>query len=79
MITGGARRIGRAIALTLAEAGADVAITFLKSGREAQHTVIDLTSFGVRAVALHCDVRDQKSVKSVLKETAEELGGLDIL
>jgi len=79
LITGGARRIGRAIALTLAEAGADVAITFLKSGREAQHTVIDLTSFGVRAVALRCDVTDQRSVKSALKETVKELGGLDIL
>jgi NAD(P)-dependent dehydrogenase (short-subunit alcohol dehydrogenase family) len=79
LITGGARRIGRAIALTLAEAGADIAITFLKSGREAQHTVIDLTSFGVRAVALRCDVTDLKNVKSVVKETVKELGGLDIL
>src|SRR5438874_5300527 len=79
LITGGARRIGRAIALTLAEAGADVAITFLKSGREAQHTLIDLTSLGVRAVALRCDVTDLKNVKSVLKEATKELGGLDIL
>ncbi len=75
LITGGARRLGRASALALAEAGADVAITFLHSARDAQHTVIDLSSFGVRAIALRCDVTDEKSVKSAIKETRRELGG----
>jgi len=79
LITGAARRLGRATALAMAEAGADVAITFLSSSREAQHTVIDAGSFGVRAVALRCDVTDEKSVKSTIKETARELGGIDIL
>ena len=79
LITGGARRLGRATALAMAEAGADVAITFLRSGREAQHTVIDLGGFGVRAVALRCDITDEKSVKAAVKETGRELGGLDVL
>jgi len=79
LITGGARRLGRATALAMAEAGADVAITFLRSSREAQHTVIDLCSFGVRAVGLRCDITDEKSVKAAIKETGRELGGLDIL
>lgn len=79
LITGGARRLGRAFALAMAEAGADVAITFLKSAREAQHTVIDISGFGSRAVALRCDVRDQKSVRSTIKEAVRELGGIDIL
>lgn len=79
LITGGARRLGRSSALALARAGADVAITFLHSAREAQHTVIDLSSFGVRALALRCDVTDEKSVKAAIKETRKELGGLDIL
>jgi 3-oxoacyl-[acyl-carrier protein] reductase/pteridine reductase len=79
LITGGARRLGRAMALAMAEAGADVAITFLHSGRDAQHTVIDLSSFGVRAVSLRCDVTDEKSVRAAIKETGRELGGLDIL
>jgi NAD(P)-dependent dehydrogenase (short-subunit alcohol dehydrogenase family) len=79
LITGGSRRLGRATALAMAQAGADVAITFLHSVREAQHTVIDLSSFGVRAVALRCDVTDEKSVKAAIKEIARELGGLDIL
>jgi len=79
LITGGALRLGRATALALAQSGADVAITFRQSAREAQHTVIDLSSFGVRAVALRCDVTDEKSVKATMKEVAKELGGLDIL
>jgi NAD(P)-dependent dehydrogenase (short-subunit alcohol dehydrogenase family) len=79
LITGGARRLGRASALAMAAAGADVAITFLESARDAQHTVIDISSLGVRAVALRCDVTDEKSVKSAIKETAKELGGIDIL
>ena len=79
LITGGAKRLGRASALALADAGADVAITFRNSAREAQHTVVDLTSFGVRAVALRCDVSDEKSVKAMVKEAVSELGGIDIL
>lgn len=79
LITGAARRLGRASALALARAGADVAITFQRSAREAQHTVVDLSSLGVRAVALRCDVTDFKSVKAAVKETVKELGGIDIL
>jgi 3-oxoacyl-[acyl-carrier protein] reductase/pteridine reductase len=70
LITGGALRLGRATALALAEAGADVAITFRNSAREAQHTIIDAGSFGGRAVALRCDITDEKSVRAAIKETA---------
>ena len=79
LITGGAKRLGRAIGLAMAEAGADVAITFRNSAREAQRTVIDLTGFGVRAVALRCDVTDEQRVHETIKEVGKELGGLDIL
>src|SRR6202049_397691 len=79
LITGGARRWGRAIALALAESGADVAITFRNAAREAQHTVIDVGSFGGRALALRCDITDEKSVRTAIKETARDLGGVDIL
>lgn len=79
LITGGARRLGRASALKLAEAGADIAITFRESFREAQHTVVDVASLGVRATAIRCDVTDEKSVRNAIKETAKELGGIDIL
>ena len=79
LITGGALRLGRATALAMADAGADVAITFLQSAREAQHTVIDVSGFGVRAVALRCDIANEKSVKAAIKDVRRELGGLDIL
>src|SRR5437588_8227121 len=79
LITGGALRLGRASALALAQAGADVAITFRNSAREAQRTVLDLSSFGVRAFALHCDVTDEGSVKSMMKEAGRELGRIDVL
>jgi NAD(P)-dependent dehydrogenase (short-subunit alcohol dehydrogenase family) len=79
LITGGAKRLGRASALALARAGADVAITYRESAREAQHTVIDVSSFGVRAIAVKCDVTEEKSVRAAIKETKRELGGIDIL
>ena len=79
LITGGAKRLGRASALALAQAVSDVAITFRNSAREAQRTVVDLSSFGVRAFALHCDITDEASVKSMMKEAGRELGRIDIL
>ena len=79
LVTGGAKRLGREIGLRLAEAGADVAITFMNSQREAQRTVVDLSSRGGRALALRCDVRDEGQIKTTLKEVLRELGRLDIL
>jgi NAD(P)-dependent dehydrogenase (short-subunit alcohol dehydrogenase family) len=79
LITGGAKRLGRASALALAHAGADVAITFRNSVRDARRTVLDLSSFGVRAFALHCDVTDEASVKSMMKQAGRELGRIDVL
>ena len=66
LITGGAKRLGRASALALALAGADVAISFNHSAREAQHTVVDLAGLGVRAFAFQCDITDEKSIKAMI-------------
>jgi NAD(P)-dependent dehydrogenase (short-subunit alcohol dehydrogenase family) len=79
LITGAAKRLGRASALALAQAGADVAITFNHSARVARETVVDLSSFGVRAFALRCDVTDEASVRTMMKEAGRELGRIDIL
>src|SRR6202163_4829166 len=79
LVTGAARRLGRASALALAQAGADVAITFKESAREARETVVDLSGYGVRAFALRCDVTEEASVKSMMKEVGRELGRIDIL
>ena len=79
LITGGAKRLGRASALALAQAGADVAITFRNSSREAQQTVADLSALGVRAFALRCDITEEASVRSMMKDAGHELGHIDIL
>src|SRR6201997_81628 len=79
LVTGAARRLGRASALALAQAGADVAITFRNSAREVRETVVDLSGFGVRAFALRCDVTDEASVRALMKEVGRELGRIDIL
>lgn len=79
IVTGAARRMGREIALALAGAGADVAITFLDSASDARKTVVELGSLGVRAFALHCDLRDEVSVKAMVAEARRELGCIDIL
>ena len=71
--------MGRASALALAQAGADVAITFRESGREARETVVDLSGFGVRAFALRCDVTAEASVRAMMKEAGRELGRIDVL
>ena len=79
LVTGGARRIGRALALGLARAGADVAITYRGSSRDAEETVADLRNEGVRAMAVSCDVRSEASVQAAVKRVVDELGALDIL
>ena len=79
LITGGSRRIGREIALAMADAGANVAITYLKSAQEAQKTCIDLEVLGVQAMALPCDVRDEESVSGTLAKLHKQMGRLDVL
>jgi NAD(P)-dependent dehydrogenase (short-subunit alcohol dehydrogenase family) len=79
LITGGAKRLGRASALALAQAGADVVITFRNSSSEAQQTVADLSALGVRAFALRCDITEEASVRSMMKDAGHELGRIDIL
>jgi 3-oxoacyl-[acyl-carrier protein] reductase/pteridine reductase len=79
LVTGAAKRLGRASALALARAGADVAITFNHSAREAQDTVVDLSGYGVRAFALRCDVTDEGSVRAMMKDVGRELGRIDVL
>jgi len=79
LITGGARRIGRAIALAMAAAGGDVAFTYRSSADDARQTLADLKARGVRALALRCDVREEKSVAAALRHLKAKFGGLDVL
>ncbi len=79
LVTGGAVRLGRAIALALARRGMDVAIGYHRSRREAAETVRRLTADGARAVALHADLADPRAAGRLVREAARALGGLDVL
>ena len=79
LVTGAAKRIGRSLALGLASAGADVAITYKGSKAEALATVEDLKQLNVRAMAVACDVRNLDSIQAAVAAVIEEFGRLDTL
>jgi len=79
LVTGGARRIGRGIALALARAGADVAITYRNSQAEARQTVQQIESLGCSALAVECDVRSEPSVRRAINGAVSRFGRLDVL
>ena len=79
LVTGAAKRLGRATALAAAENGANVAITYRESERSARSLVADLADRGVEALAVRCDVTDERNVREMVKEVAGQLGGIDVL
>src|ERR1700722_20341638 len=79
LVTGAAKRIGRSIALKLAEAGANVAITYLGSQPEAESTVRELAAFDVEAMAVRCNLTDPEDIKQAVASVIEEFGQLDLL
>ena len=79
LVSGGARRIGREIALALAKAGADVAISYRTSLTQATQTASEIDALGCRALAVECDVRSEASVRSAIAATTARFGRLDLL
>jgi NAD(P)-dependent dehydrogenase (short-subunit alcohol dehydrogenase family) len=79
LVTGAAKRIGRTIALRLAEAGANVAITYLGSQAEAEATTGELAAFGVEAMAIRADLTDPLSIREAVAEVVATFGHLDLL
>jgi NAD(P)-dependent dehydrogenase (short-subunit alcohol dehydrogenase family) len=79
LVSGGARRIGRAIALALASSGANVAITYRESQLEAEETVRDLAALNVEAFAVRTDLTDAESIRQSIAAVVEEFGRLDML
>lgn len=78
-MTGAAKRLGKASALALAGAGAQVAITYLRSKREAESTVREINALGVEGFAVRCDVGEEADVRRAIKTVVQQFGGLDIL
>jgi 3-oxoacyl-[acyl-carrier protein] reductase/pteridine reductase len=79
LVTGGARRVGRGIAVALARAGADVVLTYRTSQAEAIETAREIESLGRRALAVECDVRSEASVRSAVAAAVGRFGRLDLL
>lgn len=78
LVTGGGRGIGRAIALALAEAGADVCVT-ARTERQIQETAEMIRGMGRSALPVSADATDAAAVASIVNKTIRELGGLNIL
>jgi NAD(P)-dependent dehydrogenase (short-subunit alcohol dehydrogenase family) len=79
LVTGAAKRIGRSIALALAERGADVAITYLASQIEAEETVHALAAHDVDALAIRCDLRNPEDIEQTVAAVVNDLGRIDLL
>lgn len=79
LITGGARGIGRATALKLAQEGCDIAIVYYNSSDEADHLMTELQQYGVRSAALQANVADQQSVKEMAGQFREHFSQLNYL
>src|SRR5260370_16831001 len=79
LVTGGARRIGRALSLTLAEAGFAVAIHYHRSRNEAQALAGEIVQSGGKAVALATDLAEEAEVKELLPRAAAALGPIGVL
>ena len=79
LVTGASRGLGKAIALSLARAGADVAITFEKSVEKAQAVADDIRALGRNGVAIQADSASPQAIRAAVAQSVEKLGGLDIL
>jgi glucose 1-dehydrogenase len=79
IVTGANTGIGKAVAISLAQSGADVCINYFAGEKEAQEVVKTLKSFGVNAMSYKADVSKEEEVVAMFKKTIEEFGTVDIL
>lgn len=78
VVTGAGRGIGKSIALTLAEAGADVTVA-ARTAKQIEETASEIRQLGRKALAVRTDVTKADEVKKVVEQTVSQLGGIDIL
>lgn len=79
LVTGGAKGIGRAVCLALAEKGMDIAVNFAGSAAAAEETAAACRALGVRAVTLQADVRRPENCQKLVEDTVAALGRIDVL
>ena len=78
LITGSSRGIGRACAVEMARAGADICVNYRSHGDEAEEVVVEIQALGRQAIAVGCDVSDRAAVDMMVAKTVAEFGHLDI-
>ncbi len=79
LVTGAAKRLGRAVALRLAEEGADIVIHYRSSAAEANSAIAEIEKMGRRGVAIAADLTSVAEIKRLFDEAAKQFGRLDIL
>lgn len=79
LVTGGAVRVGKAISLGLAQAGANVIINYASSAQKAVETAQEIKELGVSAYPIQADVADWEQVKAMFDQIHEKMGKIDIL
>lgn len=79
VVTGGSRGIGKAIALRLAESGANVAVVYAGNEAAAEETCAEIRRQGRKAAAYRCDVSDFAQTEKLVADITAEFGGIDIL
>lgn len=79
LVTGANSGIGRATAVALGRAGADVVVNYVAGGDEAEKVAEEITGLGVRAAAYEADVSDEQQVVAMMDRMVEEFGTIDIL
>lgn len=79
LITGGAVRVGRALALALAEDGASVVINYNSSAGPAEATAAEARTLGVEALVVQADIGDPEAVATLVHAADEHFGGIDVL
>jgi 3-oxoacyl-[acyl-carrier protein] reductase len=79
LVTGGSRGIGRAVALALAQRGADVAVTYVQQVAAAEETALGVRALGVRCHVVQCDVAEGESVVAMVGSVSAAVGAPDIV
>ena len=79
LVTGSSRGIGRACALRLAEAGADIVVNYVTSGREADAVAAEIAAMGRRVACIRADVGEEEDVEDMIGFVREQFGALDIV
>jgi 3-oxoacyl-[acyl-carrier protein] reductase/pteridine reductase len=79
LVTGGAHRVGKAITMALARAGANVVINYNSSATAAESTAAEVRALGVEALPVQADIADYRQVQAMVSAAVDRFGGIDIL